>query len=755
MKLPRILLILTVLITTASLVNVKADNRNGDVISSANSKDEVRRWEVTGPWGGDVRELVASPDNPDLLYLGTSDGQIFRSTDGSRTWRRLKPGLDKRGLSVDDVVIDPRNTQVMYCGAWAVAAGNEEAGGVFKSVDGGEHWKLLSDTKGLKILSLAMAPKDSNFLIAGASSGVFRSTDGGDDWQRISPLGHTEIRNINSVAIDPKNNDVIYVGTHHLPWKTSDGGKTWKQTGYQAVGMIDDSDIMGICVNPIDSNLVYMNACSGIYRSTSGGEKWNKLPGIPFSARRTYALMPHPTEPNVIFAGTSEGLWRTKDGGKKWQLLTSKTVVIHAVVVHANRPNRVLIATDDFGIRVSENLGDSFIDANTGFIHRHILTIMPDASERGRILASVYHDGTSGSLFVSTDGGENWQPSSRGLGNRDVFALYQMPDSPNVMYAGTNTGVYRSNDRGASWSFIGMEKKEAPVKKPPARSTRSRRASLQEAPAIISSPNVIGSYSTLIAQRKSSGASKKPKAAQKKPVQKKKAPAVVEPTGPQLVTLMRQVDDITSFVDADGRRGLMAATMDGLYRTTDEIKGWEKVIITGYEFNGRVYSVSAHKDTPNKIFVGTKSGLYVSFDSGRTWEKSERGPSDVTVKEITQDPRDPDTIMLGTNQFIFRSTNGGRTWVRKGGGLPSGDYTSVIINPANSDEMLVAEYSRGGVYRSLDKGYSWERIDAELPSNRVWTLTFDPFERNRIYAGSFSSGVYVLTIQRGSTPAQE
>jgi photosystem II stability/assembly factor-like uncharacterized protein len=751
MRLPRIFYTLVMLITAASLVAVRADNRNADVISSASgSKDEVRRWEVTGPWGGDVREMISSPTNPELLYLGTSDGQIFRSTDGSRTWRRLKPGLDKRGLSVDDIIMDPRDTRVMYCGAWAVAAGNESAGGVFKSTDGGENWKLLARTKGLKILSLAMAPIDSNFLIAGAQSGVFRSTDGGDNWERISPERHAEIRNINSVAIDPKNNDVIYIGTHHLPWKTTDGGKTWKQTGYQAVGMIDDSDIMGICVNPVDSSLVYMNACSGIYRSNSGGEKWTKLPGIPFSARRTYALMPHPTQPNIIFAGTSEGLWRTRDGGKRWQLLTSKTVVIHSIVVHPDRPNRVLIATDDFGVRVSEDLGDTFAEANTGFIHRHILTIMPDASERGRILASVYHDGTSGSLFVSTDGGDNWQPSSRGLGSRDVFALYQVPDSPNVIYAGTNTGVYRSDDRGASWVFVGLEKKETPAKKPPVRRAPSRRRASVASPAVMSTPGAVGSYQTVAAQRRSN---RKPKAAPKKSAKKK--PKVEPPLGPPLVTLMNQVDDIAGFVDSDGRRGLMAATMEGLYRTTDETKGWEKVNITGYDMTGRVYSVSTHKDTPNRIFVGTKGGLYVSYDSGRTWEQSERGPGEVIVKAIAQDPTDPDTIILGTNQFIFRSTNGGRTWVRKGGGLPGGDFTAVIINPSRPDEMLVAEYSRGGVYRSVDKGHSWERIDAELPSNRVWTLTFDPFERNRIYAGSFSSGVYVLTIQRGTSTAQE
>ncbi|HST20605.1 MAG TPA: YCF48-related protein, partial [Blastocatellia bacterium] len=320
-----------------------------------------------------------------------------------------------------------------------------------------------------------------------------------------------------------------------------------------------------------------------------------------------------------------------------------------------------------------------------------------------------------------------------------------------------------SNDSGASWSFIGKAevKPEKPVKKP-SRPTRGRRSSV-DTPNVVSSPSAVGRFvsvpvSMSVAPQKSKAATKKP-VEKKKPVQvkKKKEKPVVEPAlpvGPMMVELTKQVDDITSFIDSEGRRGLLAATMDGLYRTMDESRGWEKVTLAGYEWNGRVYSVSTHKDTPKRIFVGTKQGLYISDDGGAVWQHVDRGPSDMSVKAIAQDPRDAQTVMLGTNQFIFRSTNNGRTWVRRGGGLPSGDFTSVVFNPLNPDEVMVAEYSKGGIYRSTDKGYSWERLDSiggsELPTNRVWTITFDPFERNRVYAGSFSSGVYVLTFQRGA-----
>jgi len=633
----------------------------------------------------------------------------------------------------------------MYAGVWAVA--RDEEGGVFKSTDSGEHWKLLEGTKKLSVRSLAIAPSDSNLLITGSANddpnlnGVFRSVDAGKNWERISPVGDKEIRNIESVAIDPRNTSVIYAGTWHLPWKTTNGGASWKQTGNQIVGMINDSDIFGITVDPNQPNIVYVNACSGFYRSTNAGEKWFKFPGIPFSARRTYVLLPHPTNPNIIFAGTSEGLWRSKDGGKKWMLLTSKTLVIRSIVVTPDKPNRVLIATDDFGVRVSENLGTDFIESNTGFSHRHVLALMPDLTEHGRLLASVFHDGSGGSVFASINGGETWAPSSTGLAGRDVFAFYQMPNNPNVIYAGTNTGVYRSDDRGASWAPTGIEQpkpaEKPPAKKPPARPVRSRRAS-------VGGSSAVGRYETVaISKRSTSQKSKKPV---QKPRAQKEKPKTQATLSPGFVQLARQVDDITSFADAEGRIGLLAATMDGLFRTFDDSKGWEPVTIDGYPNGSPVFSIATHKDTPKKILAGTRQGLFISNDGTQSWQHADRGPNDVSVKAIAQDPQDAQIIVLGTNQYIFRSTNGGRTWVRRGGGLPPGDFTSVVFNPTNPNEVMASEYSHGGVYRSMDKGYIWERVDVELPSNRVWTLTFDPFEKNRAYLGSFSSGVYVFTI---------
>src|SRR5262249_10355711 len=151
------------------------------------------------------------------------------------------------------------------------------------SEDGGANWKRRG-LEGEAVRALAQWPPDAKVLVAGTKSGVFRSVDAGATWERISPLGHAELRNLDSLAIDPRDANAIYGGTFHLPWKTVDGGKQWTAI---ASGMIDDSDIMTLAIDRTNPERIFASACSGIYRSESGGARWTKLAGIPYASRRT------------------------------------------------------------------------------------------------------------------------------------------------------------------------------------------------------------------------------------------------------------------------------------------------------------------------------------------------------------------------------------------------------------------------------------------------------------------------------------
>jgi photosystem II stability/assembly factor-like uncharacterized protein len=212
------------------------------------------------------------------------------------------------------------------------------------------------------------------------------------------------------------------------------------------------------------------------------------------------------------------------------------------------------------------------------------------------------------------------------------------------------------------------------------------------------------------------------------------------------------VNALVHTFDVDAQQpGYLAATNAGLYRSLDPSKGWQK--LSYGSFDPRTTSISTNLKEPETIYVGTpSSGVLVSRDSGRTWRQVEGIPHDMPVNTVVQDPQDPNRIYVGTKQTIYMSHDGGKTWTRRGGNLPFGDFTSILVNPRNGDEIFVGNAYQitevgGGVYRSTNGGVTWARIDPKdrrLPSQRIWALAFDAHDSNVLFVGSHSAGVYVV-----------
>lgn len=678
----------------ATLFASVASDDAGNVFTDSETRSV---WSVLGPDGGDARAIAVDPRNPDKLYVTTMDGQIHVTTDAGKSWRLLA-SFGKSLLTLDQLFVDSRDSNVIY----ASGHRGKLAGGFYKSTDGGVNWKESKDLREQAIHAMTQAKADPNMIYVGTKDGVWVSKDSGEDFKRVE--SGTMPLDINSVAVDPKNNNTLYAGTTWRPYKSTDNGKNWRLI---KTGMIDDSDIFAITINPENTSHVIASACSGIYESLNGGDNWKKIQGIPSTSRRTRDIVQHPSRPGTIFAGTTEGFWMSVNGGKSWSMTTSRNLEVNKIAVHPDKPDRVFIATNNFGVLVSNDGGRNFVPTNNSFTSRFTYSVTPDAELPDRLYAITKNTAMSGGFFFhSQDGGKTWV-QAKGLDiNKDtLYTLLQDKLNPTVMYLGSNRGIFKSLDRGNSWTLISAAaKSKVTVKKP-------------------------------VARGKTAVAAKKPAA----------KPAATVAAAPAMIPALTETVKVLAFTN-DEKGGILAGTDKGIYRSYDLAKGWEKLSFGDLDEN--IFAIHTTPLVPGTIWAGTsRSGVVVSTDDGKTWTKVNASPDGIPVSSITTDPKRPNYIYIGTIHAFYLSRDGGRTWNRRGGNLPLGNFTSILIDPNNTDTIILSSAleTDGGIYISEDAGMKWKRFDSKelkLPSRRIWSLVFDPQNPHRMYAGTHSSGVY-------------
>lgn len=658
---------------------------------------KINEWDVVGPTGGDVRVITVDPKDKNRLYVSTLDGSIHTSNDGGKTWSLLA-NLNKPQLVLDQLLIDSRDSKIIY----ASGHRHKDPGGFFMTKDGGATWKEAKELRKASIHAMVQSTKNPNLILAGTTEGVWKSENSGEDWTKIeSPT--MPIPAIDSLAIDPTDDNTIYAGTWWRAYKTTDGGKSWRLIKN---GMIDDSDVFAITVDPRDPDHIVASACSGIYESFNKGELWKKIQGIPSQSRRTRDILQHPSVKGTIFAGTTEGFWMTVNGGKSWALTTQKDLEINSIAVHPDEPNRVFIGTNNYGVMVSNDGGRNFTPTNDNFTSRFTYTVTADIEQPNRLYATTHNTATGGGfVFISNDGGNSWiRPKNFDVVRISPFGMIQDRTNPNTIYMATNVGMFQSLDRGNSWTRLTVPKPKV-VKKTPVRTTRGKKTAVKPVPT----PD--------------------PK-----------------PVEPAVVPALEKKVKVLAYTE-DGKNGFFAGTDDGLYRSYDISKGWEKVPF-GAGISENVFVIYSSPIMPGVIYVGTdKSGVIVSRDDGKTWDKISGIPQDVPISSILVDPKRPENIYVGTVQTFYVSRDGGRNWMRRGGNLPLGNYTSILISPNDPDEIFISSAleTDGGIFYSKDAGQNWRRVDSKdmkLPSRRVWSMIFDPSNPNRIFATTHSSGIY-------------
>ena len=396
-------------------------------------------WRPTGPFGGDAEIVRVVPKSRGFVVAGAHNGLLFTSSNGGASWTNI-PFEGALTGTLHALEIDPRYTGTWYAG---MEGDHPWTSGVYKTVDGGQSWKLLPGIKGKAVWSLALWPGKPDVIAAGTEDGVYQSLDGGAAWALISAPGNEEFRPVVSLAFDPSNREIIYAGTTHLPWRTGNGGASWESIH---TGMIDDSDVFSIQVDAHQPDSVYASACSGLYRSSDSAGHWNKLP-TPKGAFRTWFVALDPRHNGVVFAGTTEGLLRSEDGGKIFRVVTSEAV--RSIAFDPAVAERIFFASTSGGLMLSTDGGRTLRRSNVGFTNRSFTGL---TGAHGVLYASSVFEPGSGGVYRTDNLGLRWEHTGGDGEGREIRVMTAVPDHPGELFAAGYHGLLKSKDGGKSWT---------------------------------------------------------------------------------------------------------------------------------------------------------------------------------------------------------------------------------------------------------------------------------------------------------------
>ena len=392
-------------------------------------------WTRAGLYGADARALAVSPSNPDLLYLGASQGDVYVSVDGGASWSNPRASTPFPGYVVDNLAVDRAGR--LWAAAWGLWGGSVIA----VSTDHGKTWERrdggLSERS---IRAFAIDPADEETMVAGGLDGVWISQTGGKKWRKIS-----EQVNVESLAIDPRSPETIYVGTWRQAWRTDDGGATWKHI---ASGMVLDTDVFAINIDLKNPDDVWLSTCGWVYNSQDRGDTWVRQKD-GFDNRRIHVVERDPADPKILYAGSVAGLYRSTDGGVKWSLISPDTFVITGIGVHPDRPNRIVLSTEGDGVYVSADRGATWTRSSSGLHNVRVANVTPDPVVEHRVYATVFFGGASSGVYVSEDGGASWAKLNKTPLPEVLSLVVRKGESPRLV-AGTENGFWFS-EGGEEW----------------------------------------------------------------------------------------------------------------------------------------------------------------------------------------------------------------------------------------------------------------------------------------------------------------
>lgn len=682
---------------------------------------------------GRVIDIAVNPKNNNIWYVAAASGGVWKTTNAGNTFSPVFDG--EKSYSIGCVTIDPNNEHTVWVGSGennnqrSVAYGD----GVYKSEDGGKTWKNMGLKTSEHIGMIVVDPRNSDVVYVaaygplwseGGERGLYKTIDGGKTWSRILEI--SKYTGVSEVHIDPRNPDIIYATAHQRMrhvftyigggpesaiYKSTDGGKNFAILKGGLPSGVDVGRI-GMDVSPVNPDVLYAIVEAqynkgGLFKSTDRGASWNKVNDFTTSGNYYQEVICDPVDVNKIYLMDTYGRF-SKDGGKTIERMTinNKHVDDHCIWVDPKNTKHWIMGCDGGLYETWDHSANWSFKANLPITQFYKVAVDNDAP-----FYNIY-GGTQDNFSL---GGPSRTLSENGILNADWyvtnggdgFESQIDPTNPNIVYAQAQYGWLVRYDRVSGQSVF--------IQPQPKKDEDAFRWNW-DAPLLISPHNPKRLYFAANKLFKSNDRGDSWEA--------------ISPDLTQQIDRNKlEVMDKVWSVDAVMKN--KSTTIYGNIVALDESPVKEGLLYVGTddgliqisENGGSTWSkISAIKGVPENTYVNmllasptNENVVYAVFNNHK------RGDF---------------------KPYVFKSTNKGKSWTNITGNLPERGSTYAVAQDHINENLLFAG-TEFGVFYTIDNGANWTQLKAGLPTIAVRDIAIQKREGDLVL-GTFGRGFYVL-----------
>lgn len=702
-----------------------------------NFSEHFKNWKPRsiGPAGmsGRITAIDAVIDQPNTVWLGSASGGVWKTENSGASW---KPVFDDQpNINIGAIAIQQSNPSVVWVGT---GEGNPRNSinlgeGIYKTLDGGNTWRMMGLEKTSNIHRILVNPSDPDVVYAGvignpyavhSDRGVFKTVDGGNTWKKI--LFTNDSSGVGDMIMDPSNPNKIFAAMwhhHRSPWSllsggkgsglfvTVDGGNSWKQLGKKE-GLPDGNyGRIGLAISRSNPNRVYAlieATKNGLYRSDDGGSSWELVNSEP----RWVTNRPFYFQDIAVDPENENRLWliyqmiaASEDGGKSFNVVIPYNGIHpdhHAFWIHPKNGS-LIIDGNDGGIGITRDRGKTWnFDEKLPvgqFYHINLDDQIPY-----HIMGGMQDNGTwRGPAYTWISGGiKNYYWEN--IWGGDGFDVMPDAEDPNWLYAmsqGGNVGRYHV-PTGERW-FIKPQ--------PPSLHKKLRF-----------------NWNAAMAQ---------------------------DPFDKKTIYFGSQ------YVHKSTDKGISWEVISPDMTTNDSIKmdqtnnGGISVDITGAENYCTILTIAPSAVQRGVIWAGTDDGnVQLSRDGGKSWTNF-RGkipgmPQGSWVPQIVASRHNAGEAFVVVNDYrrgdmkpyIFRTSDYGRSWKKLVDEKKVKGYALCVLQDPVQPNLIFAG-TENGLWVSMDNGQSFQQWKNGYPSVSTFDLAIQEREADLVIA-SFGRSLYVL-----------